>query len=105
MISFNELTGKKLALVVLGDDEKGETEGAVFTGLAQWVNGHLYLERGRNQKPFQLPDDTLERIKPVPADIKDIVLEAEYYLTMSIGPLPEDANPNDYIETGLKWPK
>jgi hypothetical protein len=105
MMNFTELTGKKLAIVAIGESEKGETEGAVFTGLARWANGHLYLDRGRNQKSFQFPDDVLQRIKPVPAEIADIILEAEYYITMSIGPLPNDANPKDYIETGLKWPE
>jgi len=104
-MNFEELTGKKLALAIWGEDENGKDDVAVLTGRARWANGHLYLDYGRNQKPFQFPDDVLERIKPVPADVADIFLEAEFYISMSIGSLPDDADPNDYIDTGLKWPK
>ena len=105
MMNFAELTGKKLAIVIMGEDENGKKEGAVFTGLARWANGHMYLDRGRNQKSFQIPDETIERIKPVTPEIADIVLNADYYMKMSIAPLPSEANPKEYIQTGLKWPE
>jgi hypothetical protein len=41
-------------------------------------------------------------VKPVPDDVRDILLNAEYFINMSIGPLPEDEE--TYIPTGLKWP-
>jgi hypothetical protein len=104
-MKFEELTGKKLAILAVGNDDKEETEAAVFTGIARWSNGHLFLDRDCNQKPFQIPDDTLERIKSVPEKVSDIFLGAEFYIPMSIGPLPKDANPEDYTQTGLKWPE
>lgn len=103
-MNFDELTCRKIALVAWGEDENGKDDVAVFTGIARWENGHLYLDR-KGKKPFQFPDDTLERIKPVPAEISDILLEADFYISMTIGSLPKDANPEDYIKTGLKWPK
>jgi uncharacterized protein YdhG (YjbR/CyaY superfamily) len=101
---FDRLTGKKLAIIAVGEDAKGETEAAVFTGTARWHDGHVLLDR-ENEQSFQLPDDTLERIKPTPAKVSKIVLGAKFYVTMSIGPIPEGENPEDYIKTGLKWPK
>jgi hypothetical protein len=97
------LTGKKLAIIAWGEDEKGEDEAAVFAGLARWAEGHLYLDHGGNPESFQIPDDLLDQVKPVSDDIKDILLDAEYYISMSIGPLPDD-DPDEYEQTGLKWP-
>ncbi len=46
-MKLEELTGKKLAILAVGDDEKGETEAAVLTGLARWAD--LNPGRGREQ--------------------------------------------------------
>jgi hypothetical protein len=105
MANIKDLNGKKLAVIAMGNNRKGKEEAAVFSGIGLWNNGHLYLDRGKNKKPFQVPDEVLDRIKPVPDKIRDIVLDAEYYIPMSIGPLPDDANPKDYVKTVLKWPK
>jgi hypothetical protein len=74
-------------------------------GIARWADGHLYLDHGGNPESFQIPDEVLDRVKPVPDDFKDIFFDAEYYIGMSIGPLPDDADPGEYIDTGLKWPE
>jgi hypothetical protein len=103
-MKYEELTGKKLALIAWGEDENGKDDVVVFTGIARWENRHIYLDRKGKRKSFQVPDDVLERIKPVPAKIADIVLGAEFFLSMTIGSIPKDANPKDYIKTGLKWP-
>ena len=90
-INFKELNGKRLALISWGKDEKKKAEVSVFTGIAKWDSGHLYFEldtKGK-LKSFQLRDDLLEQIKPVPAEIKDIVLEAEFYVNMSNVPMPD----------------
>ena len=100
-----DLTGKKLALVAFSEDKEGETEAAVFTGIARWTNGHMYMDRGEGQKPFQVPDDILDRIEPVPANISDIVMGADFFVTTYIWPLPDDADAGQYEDTGLKWPK
>ncbi len=101
---FGWLTGKRLAIIAIGEDDTGKSEAAVFTGIARLNEGHLFLDR-EDEVKFQLPDDTIERIKRTPSDISKIVLGAEFFVTMSIGPIPEGEDPNDYIKTGLKWPK
>jgi hypothetical protein len=103
-IDFATLTGKRIAIIAVGKDEKGDTEAAVWTGVGRFDQGRLYLDREEG-KSFEFPNDVLGRIKPVPDSISDIVLHAEYYITMSIGTLPEGADPSEYKDTGLKWPK
>jgi hypothetical protein len=104
-MNLEKLTGKKFALVAMGEDESGKKEGVVFTGIARWIKGHLYFDHSSKHKPFQLPDDVLHRVKPTPKEFKDILLDAEFYIIMSIGSLPDDADPSEYVQTGLKWPE
>ncbi len=47
----------------------------------------------------------LDRIKSTPADLVDILMNAEFFLPLSVGALPDDADPSDYIHTGLKLPQ
>ena len=35
-MNFDELTGKKFAIIAIGEDEKGKTEAAAFIGHARW---------------------------------------------------------------------
>jgi hypothetical protein len=104
-MDVSELIGKKIALVAIGLDKDGKKEGAVWTGLGKWEHGHLYLDRDDDTKTFQFPDDVIQRIKPVPTDLAEIVQDSDYYVKLSIGPLPEDADSNDFKQTGLKWPE
>lgn len=95
-INFEELNGKKLALI-----SWGKNDASVFSGFAKWDNGHLYLEldtKGK-LKSFQLRDDLLAQIKPVPAEIKDIVLGAEFYADMSTVLTPDDAKSRETKKT------
>ncbi len=94
---FAELNGKKLALI-----SWGKNDADVFSGFAKWDNGHLYLEldtKGK-LKSFQLRDDLLEQIKPVPAEITEIVLGADFYVDMSTVPTPDEAKQREGKKTG-----
>jgi len=103
-MNLDYLTGKIFAIWAVSENKNGKKEQAVFTGIARWVDGHLFLDREDN-KFFQLPDNALERIKPVPPSVADILQEAEFYVPIYIAPIPNDENPKDYIQTGLKWPE
>jgi hypothetical protein len=103
-MNFNYLTGKKFAIWAVSENDKGENESAVFSGITRWTNGHLFLDRQEN-KSFQFPDYILKDIKPVPSSVADILMRAEYYTTLYIASLPKDANPEDYIYTVLKLPE
>jgi hypothetical protein len=92
-MNFEELTGKKLAIIAWGEGEKGEDEAAVLAGIARWADGHLYLDHEGNPPSFQIPDDVLCWVKPVSDDVKDILPDAEYCISMSIGPVPADDDP------------
>ena len=78
----------------------------MFFGVAKYDGNQLILNRGDDQPPFVVFDDWISRIKPVTEDAKAVFEDAEYYLPLSIGSLPEGVNPSEsgYLETGLVWP-
>ena len=52
-MNLDHLTGKKFAILAVSENDNGETESAVFTGIARWDNGRLLLNRNEH-KSFQL---------------------------------------------------
>lgn len=105
MINIEKINGKKLALLLMGKKENGEDDWAVFTGIARWDGKSLLLDRGEKKNSFRVPTDTLNRIKPVEKKNKETFCDAEYFIPLTVGALPDDANLNEYIKTDLKWPE
>ena len=103
-MNLNYLNGKKFSIWAVSKNNKEETESAVFTGTARLANGHLFLDR-EDHKSFPIPDAALKQIKPVPKDTADILFNAEYYTLINIAPIPDGADPQEYIKTCLKWPE
>ena len=104
-MDLSELDNKSIALVVWGKDDQGEDDVAVFTGIMKVENGELYFHRDNEEVHFEMPFDDLDRIKPVPSDLKDTMLNCEYFVNLTIVPYPENENPDDFKITGLKWPE
>lgn len=98
------ILGKPFCVLLIGTTVDGEDEGAVFSGTLKQNESGLYLDRGESP-PFEIDPEWIERIKPVGPDIKDILLNAEYYLSLSVGQIPEGESTESYVATGLKWPQ
>ena len=103
MVDAGRLVGKKLALLIVGEDEQGKDDVVVFTGIVRQDGRSLILERVEG--PFALLDEWLERVQPVDNDVRDILLDSDFVLPLSIGNLPGGANTADFESTRLKWPK
>ena len=101
----SELDGKSLAFLLTSTTEAGEDDWAVFGGTARSVDGVLYLDRGQKGPRVLIPREWADRIKPVDAGVKDVLLGADYYLMRSVGSLPPEADLDQYFATGLQWPK
>jgi hypothetical protein len=98
------LEGKLLAVLVMGQTSDGQDDWAVFTGTARVSEDLLFLDR-HGKPSFEIRAEWLDRIKSVGSKVKDILLGAEFYLPLTIGPLPEGQSAESYIATGLKWPE
>ena len=77
-IAFSDLFGKKVALLVWYNNEKGETTAGVVSGTAFLHDGHMALHRGSLLPPLQIPLQLVWRAKQVPNDLKDILRMADF---------------------------
>jgi hypothetical protein len=97
LISLN----KRLALVLWSKDENGEDEVAVFSGVLIKKNKIFFLEREDEKNP-KILEEWLSRITKIPEDLKEMLLDCEYQLALSVGDV--DETPSSYESFGLKWP-
>jgi hypothetical protein len=101
MITEKELIGKSLSLILVSDE--GET--IVVTGVIQHDGKQLVFQNNIEGILISLPDDTLQRIKVVKEEVRAILNNADFALTLSVGNLPDHLPVDGMIPTGLKWPK
>ena len=100
VLNFQKLDGKSLALLLAGEDD----DWSVLRGIVRHDGEALLLNHSESEQPFVLQPEWLDRIKPTPADLSEILMDAEFFLPLSVGALPEDADPSDYLHAGLKLP-
>jgi hypothetical protein len=103
-MKYEETIGKSVALLALGKDAQGKDEGAVFLGTIKRSGSDLLFVHSGNSNGFPLPDDALERIIPTNAETRSIMLNADLYIPVSIGPKLEGPEGEGMEMTGLKWP-
>ena len=91
-------------MMAWGRKADGTDDVAIFTGTVDWDGRRLAMLRSDGEPPFEVPDDWLDRLKSVDPDLRPDLLGAEYYFSVTIGPLPAGADVSQYLETGLRWP-
>ena len=81
-LNLDDLHGKHLAMIATVYED-GESETAVFTGIAHWTGEQLLMLRGEDQQPFEVQSEWFERIRLVKEEIRSILRGAEYCFTVS----------------------
>jgi len=99
-----DILGRRLALVIWGKDPNGEDEVWVHTGNVQASGPGFILDRGEDAPQVKLLSEWLPRIKPVSDDLRTTLLGAEFCLSLTIGPIPEGADPSEFEDIGLHHP-
>jgi hypothetical protein len=92
-------------MVAWGEKPDGSDDVVVFAGLAEWDGNHLTMRHESSPSSLVLTEEFLGRLQPVPPDLRSILLDADYSFSVTIGDRPADADPSEYVRTGLKWPK
>jgi len=98
-----EALDKNVALVLWGEDENGEDDVAMFSGVLVSEEGRYYLRMSNGKAP-EIYSEWLDRIKPTPDKMKEFFLECEYHLVLSVGNV-EEAGSDMKSFGGLKWPE
>jgi hypothetical protein len=104
MINPKDTHGKRIAMIAWGEKSDGSDDVTVFTGIADWRDGHLTMVREPKESSFQIPDEWLDRLKPVEEKLREILLESEFCFSVSIGNLSDGEYLSTLQKTGLKWP-
>lgn len=87
------------------DDGTEDGKWTVLTGVAKWRDGHLFVHRGMDFPEFPIPDGTLDRVKPVLPEVRDVLKDADFCTMLSVGPMPENAAASEFTHTGLTLPR
>jgi hypothetical protein len=98
------IVGKRLALILWDKDRNGEDEVWVHAGTVQTSGSGLVPDRGEHAPQVKLLSEWLPRIKPVSDEIRSTLLGAELCLSLTVGPIPEGADPSQFEDIGLRHP-
>jgi hypothetical protein len=85
-----------------GSGESEET--IVVAGRIRSEGENLYLVGDGADSPILLPADVLSRLRPISAELRSILLDADYVVMLSVGDLPEEDSPDGYVPMGFRWP-
>ena len=99
-MNLTDLTDKAIALIV--NNIEKENDVCVYLGKLQVDNGKYYFVNEEEAWNVSLDKEQLKQLKPVPDNLKEILLYADYALSLSLGSLPGLDSKGD-IATGMKW--
>jgi hypothetical protein len=99
-MNIADLDGKPFTLRLTDESD----ESAVFSGTARWDGSTLLLDRAP-KPPFEIRSEWHERIQAIASEeARKILLGADYFLRLHVGNLAQ-APPDEYKQTGLRWPE
>jgi hypothetical protein len=99
---WSDLDGRTLAVLLL--DGEGDDHHVVW-GEVRLEHDAVVLQDAVGAHTMTLLDDWLARIEPSPPELRERLLEgAEFWLRLSVGPLPSDADSGEFMFTGLRLP-
>lgn len=99
--------GKVVAMIAWGKTEFGEDDVAVFMGVAQWHKNRLIIGDEEDDTAHLIREAWYDRIQPVPEDMTDVLADADYCFSVTVG---EDAKGDkledgfDLLKSELDWP-
>src|SRR5262245_43925048 len=91
MVNPFDVHGKRIAMVAWGRRPDGSDDVAVFTGIANWDGTNLAMIR-KPGAPFHVASEWLARLRAADPDLRQTLLDAEYFFSVTIGDLPEGSS-------------
>lgn len=86
MIDLEQYSGRKIAVILIDYSDDNAGEWYVVFGCAKIKEGRLFVDR-ETDTDFPIPEATYDRIRRVTPDISSIVGDAEFVVTLTVGPL------------------
>ncbi len=94
------ILGKRIALLIWNTEQEDDVR--VFAGEIIKEDPVYYFINQPEQWKLRLTAELLGRLKAVPEDQKDILLDADFVISVSMGSMPGEGN-EGYDNTGIKW--
>jgi len=79
-----------------------ENDAHVYVGHVIYEDNEQYFLNDSMGWKLSLDIEQISRATPVTEKMKDIFLNADYFIPLSLSVVPDKIN-NGYIPTGLKW--
>ncbi len=100
MENYNFLIGKKISVIIWNADD----ENHVRAFLGEIIRDNTEYKFINKEKNWNIPLslDNLETIKEVHPDIKEILLGADYSISLTLGNLADDSS-EGLFKTGITW--
>lgn len=99
MIDHKLLTGKKIALIIWNTED--EVDVRVFPGeIIQ--KGSFHFINVSEKWNITLTDEMLSRINKVSDELKEMLFNAEFAISLSLASLPDNSS-EGFDPTGMKW--
>jgi hypothetical protein len=93
---------KDIAICMIVWNTEKEDDVHVYLGKLQLQKGEHYFINEEKGWKVSLQEEQLSRLKPVPGELKVLLLNADYALSMNMCELPQ-FNSGEYQKTGMKW--
>ncbi len=100
-----DIKNKTVALIMTSKDEKGQDDWVVVKGMVKRIGKSTYFIPEGKRKGFPIPEDSLDRMTPTNCETRKILLDADISLSLTVGPKPKGVDVDEFVPTGLKWPK
>jgi|SRR5664279_5297989 len=91
---------KSTALLIWNSEV--ENDAHVYLGQIKREGADFVFKNELKRWELSLDPEKLERLKPVTAELKEIFLGADYFISLSMTGLPEDPG-QDFVPTGFGW--
>jgi len=93
--------GKPIALIFWRKKGNGEDDLAVFKGILTQEDGIYHLDREAGFDRV-IKEEWLQRIDAVPAELKEVLLDCDFQLSLNVSELDEVGGLESF---GFSWPK
>ncbi len=100
-MNLEEAEGKPMALILWRKKGNGEDDLAVFKGVLTQEDGVYHLDREEGYDRT-LKKEWLVRIDGVPSELKEVLLECDYQLSLNLDELDDVGGLESF---GFSWPE
>ena len=99
-MNLTDILDKVISIIVWNTEKEDDVQ--VFRGKLQIHNRGVFFVNEEQGWRVSLHEEQLSRLKSVPGELKETLLNSDYALSLSMGEFPQFKF-REYQRTGMKW--